>query len=154
MFTTKKEALSKAMRICSSQEKCKHDIRIKLKLWEVSERDIKEILDQLVKEKFIDEKRYASFYTNDKFKFNNWGKIKIRYSLKQKYIAEALINDALEKIDFEIYKEALRSILENKSRSIKSSNQFDKKAKLVRFAQGRGFEYELILEVIDKLNKD
>lgn len=154
MNISKNEALSKAMGICSSQEKCKHDIRIKLKLWEVSERDIEEILDQLGKDKFIDEKRYATSYANDKFKFNNWGKIKIRYSLKQKYIAESIIDKALNVIDNKSYKELLTTLIESKNRSIKSSNQYDKKAKLIRFAQGRGFEYELINEVIDKLNKD
>ena len=99
----------------------------------------------------IDETRYASFYTNDKFKFNKWGKIKIRYSLKQKFIPDHLINGALDNIDMDVYLETLSTLIEGKARSVKSSNQYDKKAKLIRFAQGRGFEYEIINEVIGSL---
>ena len=74
---TKEEALKKAMRICSKQEKCKFDIKEKLYNLGLENIYINEIVDLLEKENFIDEERYCKFYVRDKYKLSKWGRKKI-----------------------------------------------------------------------------
>ncbi len=80
----KKEALTKSRSVCSRQEQCHQDILNKLSNWDVSKSDSEQILEILEQEGFIDHSRYATSFANDKLKFNGWGKIKIRWMLRQK----------------------------------------------------------------------
>ena len=79
----KKEALSKVRSLCARQEQCRQDILLKLFKWEISVSDSEQILETLEQEGFIDHLRYARSFTVDKFKFNKWGRIKIRWMLRQ-----------------------------------------------------------------------
>lgn len=144
--------LHKAQAICSKSEKCESDIETYLAKFELSEDDIGRIITELISEKYIDNARYAKFYVNDKFKFNKWGKTKIRYSLRQKQIDDYIINNALLQVDDDVYLETLKSVLKQKYCSIKKSNEDVKmKLALLRFGISRGFEYGLIMNIINDL---
>lgn len=143
--------LHKAQAICSKSEKCESDIITYLIKFDLPRNDIDSIIKDLLEEKFIDNSRYANFYVNDKFKFNKWGKTKIRYSLRQKQIDDHIINDALLQIDDDLYMETLKTIMEQKSKSIKKSNdKLKTKASIIRFATSRGFEYGLIMNILNE----
>nr|WP_320118062.1 regulatory protein RecX [uncultured Marinifilum sp.] len=146
-----KEALSKVQFICSRQEKCCSDIRKKLQTWNIEKQDRDEIIDSLIDDKFIDEQRYTNFYVRDKFRFNRWGRIKISYHLKQKQIPERIINEALDQIKEDDYKDSLSDLLTAKLKSLKDDDPYQLKSKLFRFAQSRGFESQISLQFIDKL---
>lgn len=73
--------------------------------------------------------------------------------LKAEQVATSLIHEALEEIPEEDYLETLNKLLLDKDKTIKSDNPYERKAKLFRFAQSRGFEAELISKGIDKLLK-
>ncbi|RXQ89030.1 RecX family transcriptional regulator [Ancylomarina salipaludis] len=148
-------ALSKMQFICSRQEKCCSDIRKKLENWNLSYDDQDKIIQSLIDDKFIDEKRYTGFYVRDKYKFNKWGRIKISHHLKQKQIPEYLIMEAFDSISKEIYEDNLEEMLRAKMKSTREEDPYKLKAKLYRFAQSRGFESNLILRNIEKiLHKD
>ena len=144
-------ALSKMQFICSRQEKCCSDIRKKLENWHLSYDDQDNIIQSLIDDKFIDEKRYTGFYVRDKYKFNKWGRIKISHHLKQKQIPEYIIMEAFDSISDELYEENLKEILSSKLRSTREEDPYKLKAKLFRFAQSRGFESNLILRNIEDL---
>lgn len=144
-------ALSKVQFICSKQEKCCSEIRKKLQDWNISVDDQDEIIASLIEDKFIDEGRFTNFYVRDKCRFNKWGRIKISYHLKHKQIPERIISEALEQINEEEYRQNLIDILSSKLRSIKEDDMYQLKSKLYRFAQSRGFESQLSLNIIDDL---
>jgi len=150
MATTYEQALSRAMALCSKSEKCISEIRQKLYDWDVEPTDKQKIIDYLVRERFIDESRYVSYYVRDKFRFNQWGKVKIGFMLKGKQLPPELIAEALNNIDEEAYMEQLERMLTEKARKTKFTDAYDRKAKLMRFAQSRGFEYEAIEIAIKK----
>jgi regulatory protein len=144
-----KTALSKAMHLCSEREWCKSDIRQKLISWGVGTEDAEKILEILIRDKYIDELRYASAFTSDKFRYNKWGKIKIGTALRVKRIPSGIISQALQAIDSHEYTELLKSIIEKKRRSVKAKNQYDLKGKLLRHCLSKGFESELIYEMLN-----
>jgi regulatory protein len=142
------QALSKVMAICSKAEKCVSDIQTKLDEWGVESSDAQKIIKTLIDEKFIDEDRYTRYFVRDKFRFNQWGKVKIVFMLKSKKIPAALIDEALLEINDENYLELLVKLLKDKAKKTKFVNEYDKKGKLIRFAQSKGFEFEVINEAL------
>ena len=144
-------ALKRAAALCSSQEQCISHIRDKLTGWKVSDKDAEQIIDLLKKEKFLDDQRYATFYVRDKFRFNGWGKVKLRVMLGQKEIPKPIIEEALNQIDPELYQQTCARLLSEKSATLKESNQFKRKGKLFRYAAQRGFESDLIHHILSYL---
>ncbi len=142
------ELLHKAASYCSISEHCISEVEEKLTAWCVSCDKKEAIINRLIDDDFINEKRYAIAYTKDKFHFNKWGKIKISYALKQKGIPENLIQTALKTIDDGEYEEMLAVILKTKLKTLKWEYEFEKMGKLFSFAQSRGFESAVIDRVI------
>ncbi len=147
-----KKALNKAAAICSQQERCISEIRKKLVKWELNEEECNAIIDFLIKDKFIDEERFTSYYVKDKFRFNGWGKIKIKYQLRQKELPNNLIDNALEEIDLDEYLNRLAELLQGKLKQIKNKDLWQTKTALARFAQSRGFEPHLVFQSIDQMD--
>jgi len=145
---TYNQALSKAMAICSKAEKCVSDIQQKLNDWGIEQADAQKIIKTLIAEKFIDEERFTRYFVRDKFRFNQWGKVKIVFMLKSKKIPATLIEDALQEISDEAYLELLVKLLKDKVKKTKFINEYDKKGKLVRFAQSKGFEFDVISQAL------
>ena len=145
------EALHRVAAMCSMAEKSECDIRNKLFEWDLIPMDIERILSYLKKENYINEERFAAAFVKDKFRFSQWGKVKIAYVLRQKEISNEIINSTLTLIEDEGYYESLLVLLRNKQKSIKSGSSYEKSAKLIRFAQSRGFELDVILKVIKQL---
>ena len=143
------KALNKAMYLCSKSEKCKSDIRKKLYDWKTKPEEHNKIIDELEKQEFINEERYANFYVRDKFKFNKWGKLKIKAMLFQKQIPEKIIEEALSKIKHEDYIEMLKNVIFQKKESIKEKESNAMNNKLLRFASGKGFEPHFILQILE-----
>jgi len=144
-----KTALSKAMQICSRRELCVSDVETKLELWEVTKSDTQRVLDTLLKENFINEERYAKAFVRDKFIYNKWGKIKIASHLKAKRIPAATISLALETIDNSEYAGVIEAILKSYKKTIKAKNDYELKAKLLRFGLSRGFESYVLYEHVN-----
>ena len=141
---TLEELLHKVASYCSISEHCISEVEEKLSAWGVSVTDKQKIIDRLISEDFINEKRFCIYFVKDKFRFNKWGKIKISYILKQKGLSNELINKALETIDDGEYEEMLASILKTKLAGLKYEYEYEKQGKLFRFAQSRGFESNII----------
>ena len=145
-----KEALRRAAALCSRQEQCSSHIMEKLNHWNISEEDTRRIIDLLQQEKYLDNLRYAIFYTRDKFRLNGWGKVKISVMLRRKGIPESLIKEALSEIDDESYFSACAKLISEKSATLNEKNHFVRKGKLFRHAAQRGFESELIHRILNR----
>lgn len=149
----KNKALAQGMDYCARSERCTRDTKYFLESIGTNDDDIDEILNRLKKEKFLDELRFARAFVNDKYRFNSWGRKKISYELNAKGVPSEIIGEALEVLDPDEYYEHLKEQLEKKSGSIKGGSYYEKKAKLTRFAAGRGYEMDLIFDAIDEILK-
>ncbi|MBW8049370.1 MAG: RecX family transcriptional regulator [Cytophagales bacterium] len=145
----KKQALLKITAWCARREHTKQEARDKLYLFGLQNSQVEEIIDGLVKDDFINEKRFVKAYVNDKFRLNKWGKIKIENGLKLKGISSELINKGLKHIDEKEYLNALAELIDKKKE--KEPGAYPMLNKLVRFAISRGFEAELVWEKVKKM---
>lgn len=144
-------ALHKAASYCSLAERCVSELKEKLNKWEVDESDQHKIIDYLIQEKYIDEKRFATAYAKDKFRYNKWGKIKISYQLNLKQINKDIIEHALKAIDDDEYNALILRLAKDKLKKITFKSEHEKKGKLARFLSGKGFENEMIYKVLEEL---
>ena len=138
------EALAFAASYCSSAEHCKSEILDKTTKFKLTFEEKFRMIQRLQQDGFLDEKRYVKAFVNDRFRFNKWGHVKIRFILRQKGISPDLIEDGMGLIPEDEYQEMLQTLLNQKKTSIKSKSNYELKGKLLRYAAGRGFESELI----------
>ena len=145
--------LHKAASYCSISEHCISEVEDKLNAWCIECDDKAKIINRLIDEDFINEKRYCAYFVKDKFRFNKWGKVKISYALKQKGLSDELINAALQTIDEGEYDEMLAALLKTKLTGLKYEFEYEKQGKLFRFAQSRGFENNVIERVLRNISQ-
>jgi regulatory protein len=145
-----KIVLNKAMALCSQREYCSHDIYSKLQAWGVGEDDIIKIIDLLIKDKFINEERFAQAFSRDKFNYNKWGKVKIASHLRSKSIPGEIIKTALDSIDNEVYIKVIKDLIAGHKKSVKAKNQYDLKGKLLRYGLSKGFESNLLYDILNE----
>lgn len=148
----KEQALAKVIRYCSSRERAPQQVREKLIKWGLSFPQAEEIISQLKNENFLDEQRFANAYCHDKFEFNKWGKIKIRYGIQKFQLPDDVIDEGLSNIPEEKYLDSVRDQAAKKWRLMNSeSDEFIRRQKTANFLIRRGFESAIIYRVIDKL---
>ncbi len=141
------DALKKAMALCARSELCRRDVEAKLEKWGIDTSGRSKIIELLTRDRFIDEKRYSSSFARDKFRQNKWGRIKIAAMLRMKGIDEETITDALSGIDEKEYRTTFRKLMEKRRKTLKASNDFELRGKLMKFAASKGFEAKLIYEM-------
>lgn len=148
---TPEKALNAIAGMCSKKEYCSQAVREKLLKWEIPEKDITRILDFLHQNKFVDDSRFATSYARDKFRFNKWGRQKINQMLRQKGVPPPIITEALSALDTEDYDKTCMALLHGKLKTLKEDAPIKIKAKLIRFAAGRGFDFDTIHRCLSRL---
>lgn len=143
------ELLFKASAYCAASEHCVAEVRDKLRTWGANADDTDRITAYLLTEKYVDELRYCEAFVRDKFRFNRWGRIKIGVMLRSKGLSEGCIAQALSQIADDEYLRMLSELLRAKSRTLKFRDEYDRRAKLLRFAQSRGFEMDVALQCLE-----
>lgn len=146
---TEKEALLKLAALCSSAEHCSHEMIEKMCRWEIDDEAQARIMAYLVKEKYVDDERYARFFAKDKVRYNKWGRRKVEQALWQKHIDAGIQRRVLDEIDDQEYLDVLRPLLRSKQKSIKAASDYEMNMKLIRFAMGRGFTMDIIRLCLD-----
>jgi regulatory protein len=144
-------AREKAMRYCSYQERCVLDLEKRFYAWNVKKTDWDKILDVLIDEDFLNEKRYVAAFVRGKFKIKKWGKNKIKMGLMAKRVYnEKQFNIVFEtEIELEDYIKALKELIEKKDLLINEQDELKKRDKLYRFMLGKGYESELVVRELE-----
>lgn len=134
--------------LCARAEHCSSEIISKLASWKISAEDSAVIIEMLIRDRFVDDSRFARAYATDKMRFSGWGRYKIVRGLMAKRICRQYIDDAVDCLDSEEYKQVCRRVLISKARSVKEGNTREGKTKLFRFGAARGFEPALVASLI------
>lgn len=146
---TESEGKTRAEAYCSAAEHCRSEVRAMLERHGAEKPDIESIINNLVKEGFIDESRYARAFVHDKVRFAKWGKVKIAQALWQKRIPQDITDAALESIEDDEYLAALRDVVKAKFRTVKGATEYERKMKTMRSVCSRGYEPALVRKLLD-----
>ena len=146
---TEQEAYLQLAALCAQAEHCQQEMRDKMKRWEIDETVQNRIISRLVKERYIDDERYARAFVKDKIRYNKWGRRKVQQALWQKRIDDDIQRRVLDEIDEKDYLDVLRPLLKQKRKTIKAQSDYELNQKLMRFALSRGFSFDIIRQCID-----
>ena len=149
LMKTEQEAYLTLAALCARSEHCQWEMLEKMRRWELDDAALARVMARLVKERYVDDERYARAFVKDKVRYNKWGRRKVEQALWQKRIDDDIRERVLDEVDKEEYLNVLRPLLKQKRKSIKAENDYELKQKLVRFALGRGFTYDIIRQCID-----
>ena len=105
-----------------------------MRRWETSEADIARIIAYLYDENYLDTARFCRAFVSDQLRQNHGG-------------PEADIEQALQ-VDDEEYAEILRHVLAAKARTLRDTDSYVRRTKLLRHAASRGFEAEVIFDLL------
>jgi regulatory protein len=144
------QALPKAKHYCAYQERCHSEVKDKLYGFGLNTKEVDQIISTLIEENYLNEERFAIQFAGGHFRSKKWGRVKIKYQLKQKQVSEYCIKKALKQIDEEEYLKTLQQLFDAKLKTLKSEkNIFIKKRKLQDHLLQKGFESYLIRAVIN-----
>ncbi len=149
---TKKEALLKAASYCAYQERSQKEVRNKLFELGLYSDEVEVVIVELIAENFLNEERFAIAFVGGKFRVKKWGRNKILMALKQHDISDYCLKKGMEEIDEEEYRNALLHILKSKGRQLKDKDAFVKKNKMARHAIAKGYEPELVWELLKQMD--
>jgi regulatory protein len=137
---------------CKYQERSHGEVRSKLYDLGFGTDEVERQISELIGQGILNEERFARAYARGKYRLKQWGRRKIVYNLKQKGVSDYCIRKGLTEIDADEYYSTLEGLAERKALELRSEkNIFTKKAKITRFLSQKGFEFDLIREVIESL---
>ncbi len=145
-----KEALEKLRKYCAYQERSHADVNQKMWDLKIPDEWRDEIVLSLMKENFLNEERFARTYARGKFNIKRWGKVKITEGLKKHEVSKKCIQLALTEIDHDDYLRVLKDTIALKRSQLKEKNQWKRRSAIYRFAAQRGFESNLINEMLNE----
>lgn len=152
-YYTPKEALLKIRDWCAYQERCQQEVRDKLYDYGLYSTDVENLIAQLISENFVNEERFAIAFAGGKFRIKKWGRIKIKQELKARKISDYCIKKGMLQINDTEYINTLKRLLMLKAKLITEKNFLKKKQKLVRYALSKGYEQDIIFDVL-KFNEE
>ena len=151
---TENDAYLTLAALCAQAEHCQWEMLEKMRRWEVPEDAQARVMQRLISERYVDDERYAQAFVKDKIRYNKWGRRKVEQALWQKRIDEDIRKRVLDEVDDDEYLSVLRPLLKQKRKSIKAQNDYELNQKLMRFALGRGFTFDIIRQCIEVEEED
>lgn len=154
------KVLARLQNRCARVECCSYDIRKKAEVAfseTADENIVEEIMESLQREGYVNDLRYASAFAREKASLTGWGPVKIRFALAAKRIPDDIIRQALEELDDNASDKRLRSLLAAKWKNLTGPDgqvSQDAKLKLLKYALGRGYEYDVVRHVVESVIND
>lgn len=151
---TPSQARQKVQHYCAYQERSHAEVRQKLYGYGLWKDDVEALMAELITDDYLNEERFAIAYAGGHFRLKHWGRIKIRYELRQKQVSDYNIKRGLESIDEEDYLKLLSSLAKEKWNSFNNSDQTDfiRRVKTQAYLIQKGFEAELVQFTIRTLS--
>jgi regulatory protein len=146
--------LTKLRGFCAYQERCISEVAGKLKAWKVGQKRAEKIMEQLIREDYLNEERFARSFAGGKFRINHWGKSKIIYELEKRQVPDLIIQIGLEEIGEEEYSETLKELIRRKNREIREPDALKRKQKLIAFGIQKGYHYGMVKEAVEGLIRE
>jgi regulatory protein len=145
---TPEQALQKLKHYCAYQERCHSEVKEKLYSLGVWKNEHDGIISTLIEEDYLNEERFAIAFAGGKFRMNQWGKIKIKYELRQRQVSDYSIKKALQQIKENEYSTMLKKLAKEKYVSLKNEQHLIRKKKTMDYLLQKGFEMELVRGVV------
>jgi len=150
---TVENALLKAETMCARAEYSTKEILQRVMGWGVSRADAESVVEQLVDEGFIDNRRFAMAYVRQQAESAGWGQRKIALAMMRKGIDREDVAEALSCIDPGVWMQVATSLAMAKWRSLGRPLDYEARVKVFRYLAGRGYDSTTINEALRALKE-
>ena len=124
------------------------EVRSHLYNKDYKDNEIEESIEYAKELNYIDDYDYAYSYINDHLLINKWGPLKIKINLRDKGISDETIENGLLDCEELIYRNLEDQA--NKKINVNRELDYNEKNKIIRHLLNKGYEYQMIKEVLDK----
>lgn len=145
------EVLAKIQRYCAYQERSHQEVKRKLFDYGLRSDEVDELLTRLITDGFLNEERFAKAFAGGKFRIKKWGRLKIEHELEHRGLTKNCIVRGINEIDAADYTKTLRALIAKRAKQTDERNLFRKRNKVARFVIAKGYEPELVWEVVKEL---
>jgi regulatory protein len=146
----------KAFRLLGRRQHSSSELRRKLWNKDYEQKLIDEVIEDLSKNGYLDDKEFIRAFVAEKSKTKNWSTKKIKSELFKRGVASKLIDETLnERLKEDDFENAMK--LAKKKYEVLLKRNLEPKElrnKLSTYLFSKGFDYELIKEICDKLLKN
>jgi regulatory protein len=147
-----KGAITKMASFCAYQERSQQEVREKLYAeYSLDAEEIEFVIAELIGQNFINEERFAKVFVGSKFRVKKWGKIKIQQALKKHRLSSYCIQEGLKEIEDEAYEKVILEVLQKKNKQITEPNPLKRKQKLLQYAVSKGYETDIVLDLLEEI---
>lgn len=150
---TPQQALQKVKHYCAYQERCHSEVKEKLYNFGLRKHDVELLMSQLIEEDYLNEERFAKLFAGSKFRTKQWGRVKVKYELKQKQVGDYIIKKAMQEIDDEVYVKTLQQLATKKWNSLKAEQYINRQVKTQNYLMQKGYEADLVSKAIQQIRK-
>ena len=151
---TPEQALQKLKHYCGYQERSHSEVREKLYSLGVWKKDHDPIISTLIEQDYLNEERFVKAYAGGHFRMKHWGRVKIRYELKQRQVGEYLMKKAMSEIPEEDYLLKLGKLVTEKYDSLRADQYLVRKKKTMDYMIAKGYESNLVTAFLNQLIRD
>lgn len=145
------EALARIYRYCAYQERSHQEVKNKLYEYGLYSSEVDELLSRLITEGFLNEERFAKAFAGGKFRMKKWGRLKIQNKLESLGLTTNCIGRGMKEIDAADYSRTLKELIKKKALQTIEHNPYRKRDKVARFVIAKGYEPELVWEVVKEV---
>ena len=136
---------------CAYQERCHQEVSQKLNDLGVFGITMDNVISHLIEQNYLNETRFAEQFVRGKFRVKKWGKMRLLRELKQRNISDWNITNAMKEISDQAYWKCGQSLADKFWKSHRNRPLAEQKKKVWNAMQYRGWETELIMENILRL---
>ena len=148
-----REAKAKAARFCSYRERAPQEVREKLAGLGLEGAQLEQALQELARDGFVDERRFASAYANGKLRIKRWGKLKIKRGLENYQLDQDCINMALESLPDDEYQQIMQQHIEQKLQRLNEPDPYVRNHKTAQNLISKGFEPDRVWSYLKGLHR-
>jgi regulatory protein len=149
---TPDQAYQKIKHYCSYQERSHAEVKEKLYSFSLYKTEVETLISRLIEEDYLNEERFAKMFAGGKFRMKQWGKVKIKYELKQRQVSEYNIKKGLKEIPEEDYVSTFKKLFEQKLTALKSEKNIPtRKRKILDHLLQKGYEREMIMGKLNEI---
>jgi regulatory protein len=141
-------AFDRAVNLLARRPYSTAEIRRNLESKEIAPAVIDEALAKLAHLGYVDDRTFAHYWVENRERFRPRGPRALRYELRQKGVAQAIIEDVLAELDPQA---SAYQAAQEKVRRLRGLDRDEFRQKLSGFLTRRGFGYDIVREVIDHM---
>ena len=134
-----------AVKLLSRREHSAHEIREKLRQREFDDREIEQAVDELEAGGWLSDERFTEAYIRMR-QLKGFGPVRIAMELKERGVDELIVESQLDMNDA-CWRQILEQQYQKKYRDT-AIEDYNEKAKRIRFLQYRGFTLDAIYQVV------